>query len=189
MPNHFLTVGLCGRDWEALEKAEKETSEVDFAPLTGANLCALVKPLPEGLRGIVSSEPPYRVLHKVTREISMDDHVLYGPDKAQWERVEVSKEEQAKLIQEYGASDWYDWQIANWGTKWGTYSLKVHKMGGDGSPILIEFQSAWGPPDDAMMRLIEEYLSKNFYLANFTWVGHDPSNDKTGLVATPQEAA
>jgi hypothetical protein len=42
--------------------------------------------------------------------------------------------------------DWYDWAKENWGTKWGTYDAKAFELGGDGSPVLIKFQSAWGPP-------------------------------------------
>lgn len=33
-------------------------------------------------------------------------------------------EKQAKeLIKKYGYADWYDWSIANWGTKWNAYNF------------------------------------------------------------------
>lgn len=69
---------------------------------------------------------------------------------------------------------WYEWSIDNWGTKWGTYNTKVHELGGDGSPILIEFHSAWGPPNPETMRKITEYLCETYCLKNIKWIGHDP---------------
>lgn len=64
----------------------------------------------------------------------------------------------------------------NWGTKWGTYATRVHHLGGDCSPILIEFQSALGPPNPETMRKITEYLCDTYCLKNIKWIGHDPSD-------------
>lgn len=119
MPNHFLTIGLCSRDWS------EDQGEVDFSALKDANLCQLVHPQPEGI-----------------------------------------------------GDGWYHWSIENWGTKWGTYDTKVHELGGDGSPILIEFQSAWGPPSPSTMRKITDYLRKTYRLKQIDWSGHDPSCDE-----------
>jgi hypothetical protein len=69
---------------------------------------------------------------------------------------------------------WYEWAIDNWGTKWGTYATIVRELGGDGSPILIEFQSAWGPPNGETMRKITEYLCETYCLSKIKWIGHDP---------------
>lgn len=70
--------------------------------------------------------------------------------------------------------NWYDWAIDNWGTKWGTYDTRVHELGGDGSPVLIEFQSAWCPPNGETMRKITNYLRETYCLDNIKWIGHNP---------------
>jgi len=71
-------------------------------------------------------------------------------------------------------NNWYIWAIDNWGTKWGTYETRVHQLGGDGSPILIEFQSAWDPPNRETMRKITNYLRETYCLDNIKWIGHNP---------------
>lgn len=52
-------------------------------------------------------------------------------------------------IANYGASDWYQWRLLNWGTKWNTYEYRQI------DDNTIEFQTAWnGIPD--MVRLVAE---------------------------------
>ena len=65
------------------------------------------------------------------------------------------------------------------GTKWGTYHTKVHNLGGDGSPVLIEFECAWGPPNMRTMRAIDAYLCNTYMLKNIVWAGHDPYDNST----------
>jgi hypothetical protein len=177
MPNHFTVVALCGRNWERLEQQGKE--DFDFTGLEGANLCEILAPLPDELQGIVETTPPCRYRHKQTGEWSKDSNTPMGDDVANWERVDLTDDEQAELRRKYDAVTWYDWQPANWGTKWGTYDLKLHELGGDGSPLLIEFQTAWRPPNAEMMRRIDDYLCDKYCLQNIKWIGYDPYDDRT----------
>lgn len=174
MPNHFLTVGLCGRDYKRLDALGKEDyDEIDLKTLEGANLCELLQKLPEELEGIVASNPKCRYRHKETGEWSKDCN---GPakDREQWAKVNLTDAEVAELEAKYGGADWFDWQSKHWGTKWGTYGTKVHELDGDGSPILIEFQTAWLPPNPKMMRKIDDYLCETYCLQNIRWIGHNP---------------
>ncbi len=72
--------------------------------------------------------------------------------------------QQAANIAKYGYKDWYDWSVANWGTKW--------DVGGDDGLIQrlnsttmeASFDSAWAPPVCAYERLIEEgFYIKAYY--------------------------
>jgi len=180
MPNHYLTVGLCAKDYKRLEEQGKEDFDAEhFKGLEGSNLCEIVLPLPDELSGIVATNPPCRYLNKVTGEWSKSCNGEHGEDAADWKRVDLSSDDIAKLVFKYGASNWFDWQTENWGTKWGTYDLKVHELGGDGAPILIEFESAWGPPNAEMMRKIDTYLCEKYCLKNIKWSGHNPYNNGT----------
>src|SRR5688572_16460686 len=119
MPNHFLTVGLCARDWSRLEEMGKEDfSDVSFEPLDDANLCELIAPMPSELDGITSPSNE-RYVSKATGEVCKNPTGPF-PDPKEWDRVAVSSDELAELQQKYGATNWFDWQRANWGTKWGT---------------------------------------------------------------------
>lgn len=69
------------------------------------------------------------------------------------EQRELERKEQEN-IKKYGHKNWYDWQVANWGTKW--------DVGGDGMEaqdipggLMLTFDSAWSPPCDAYATLVE----------------------------------
>lgn len=52
-------------------------------------------------------------------------------------------------IANYGAPDWYQWRLQNWGTKWNTYEYRRLDKN------TIEFQTAWsGIPD--MVRIVAQ---------------------------------
>ncbi len=66
---------------------------------------------------------------------------------------EAHEAQQRDNIEKHGYKDWYDWQVANWGTKW--------DVGGDDglmqmlSPNTLQasFESAWAPPVNAYEKL------------------------------------
>lgn len=45
-------------------------------------------------------------------------------------------------LKRYGYKDWYDWSIANWGTKWNATTISV-----DDDTEAIEFDTAWSMPE------------------------------------------
>lgn len=56
---------------------------------------------------------------------------------------------------EYGSDNWYDWCIANWGTKWNSYGYpEDHQYNNDGK---IQFLTAWSAPHPIMEKLSEMY--------------------------------
>jgi hypothetical protein len=59
-----------------------------------------------------------------------------------------------RFLEQFGATDWYNWQVQNWGTKW--------DVGADGQPaqdipggLMLSFDSAWSPPTTAYEKLID----------------------------------
>ena len=57
------------------------------------------------------------------------------------------------LVAKYGYSSWYDWSIANWGTKWDFALENVERE--DANTVTAAFDSAWSPPITAYERLTE----------------------------------
>ena len=49
------------------------------------------------------------------------------------------------------APAWYDWRVANWGTKWDCYEVSSISMEGDS--IILSFQTAWSTPVPAFIKL------------------------------------
>ncbi|MDD4565712.1 MAG: hypothetical protein PHE79_09610 [Eubacteriales bacterium] len=57
----------------------------------------------------------------------------------------------------YGPNNWYDWSIANWGTKWSSYDNEV-------TDDYIQFSTAWSHP-----RPIVKASAEMFPLIDFIW--------------------
>lgn len=79
-------------------------------------------------------------------------------------------------------TDWYDWANNNWGTKWGTYGVEAFALGGDASPVLVKFQSAWSAPK--ILDKIAEWLGRVYGFENVVFVGFDPFDDSTKILAS-----
>jgi hypothetical protein len=62
---------------------------------------------------------------------------------------------------ETGYSDWYDWSIQNWGTKW---SPSVSTVTIKDTAINATFDSAWGPPDTLILGLSGLFPTLTFIL-------------------------
>jgi hypothetical protein len=59
-------------------------------------------------------------------------------------------------VLEYGHMNWYDWSIANWGTKWNAYESRF-----DG--CTVEFDTAWSDVSELMRQLSGKYPDDTFY--------------------------
>lgn len=69
-----------------------------------------------------------------------------------------------RLTEKYGAEDWYDWAIKNWGVKW---DLQATILFQDETTAVYEFDSPWGPPLTAIERLSKLYPDLKFELFYF----------------------
>lgn len=79
------------------------------------------------------------------------------------QRTDINREEWElgkaawRNIREYGVATWYDWSVANWGTKWNAYGYDEHTDHSvcDG----LCFQTAWSAPQPVIKRLSELFPS------------------------------
>jgi hypothetical protein len=73
-------------------------------------------------------------------------------------------EKQVKeLIKKYGHSDWYDWRVSNWGTKWDCADSHVDEMNGEG--LQVYYNTAWGPNTQFIKFAASVYPSLRFKLS------------------------
>ena len=54
-------------------------------------------------------------------------------------------------LAQFGAKDWYDWNINNWGTKWDFALENIDRP--DPNTVTAAFDTAWAPPIDAYRKL------------------------------------
>ena len=56
-----------------------------------------------------------------------------------------------------GVDNWYDWRSMHWGTKWNLDPESINLDDSDPEHIIIEFLTAWGPPEGILSRLNEVF--------------------------------
>lgn len=71
---------------------------------------------------------------------------------------------QKSNIQKYGAKDWFDWQVNNWGTKWdvvesdtGGVTARIVEQSEDGKTVKLGFDTAWSAPTAFYAFITEEF--------------------------------
>ena len=68
----------------------------------------------------------------------------------------------AANIEKYGYGNWYDFQVANWGTKWDVSCDSV-EIDEDGLGFSGNFESAWSPPVPIAAALAEQGFEVTLY--------------------------
>ena len=66
----------------------------------------------------------------------------------------------------YGATNWYDWSIEHWGTKWNAYDWQEARPE-DG---FVSFNTAWSPVPDLVKLLSEKFPDVRF---RYSWADED----------------
>jgi hypothetical protein len=73
------------------------------------------------------------------------------------------EDQQAANVKQYGYPTWYEWKIANWGTKWDVGDC-IATVSDDGYSVTLTFDTAWSPPIGAYEKLTElGFTIKAFY--------------------------
>lgn len=84
-----------------------------------------------------------------------------GPDESVEQRALVAKEQDN--LKKYGHKNWYDWCVANWGTKWNAggdnpdMTVDFDEDVEDTGIALFQFDTAWAPPVGVFEKLKETH--------------------------------
>lgn len=107
------------------------------------------------------------------------------------------EKKQADNLAKYGAKDWYDWCVSNWGTKWdfgredGCPPAEIKTKETGESYVELGFDTAWGPPLDFYANLTEQGFGvKAYYFEGgmgFCGVWHDNVDDAIDIREFTQE--
>ena len=72
----------------------------------------------------------------------------------------ISQTHADNLMKKYGATDWYDWCVANWGTKWGAYDVTEWNV--FENEATVSFNTAWSPPTEFLINASKLYPDLQF---------------------------
>lgn len=83
------------------------------------------------------------------------------------------------MIAQTGYDNWYDWQVAKWGTKW---DPEIVSCEFDGETLSVSFDSAWAPPTAFYDWLVEQgyEVFATYYEPGVDYAGiYDDNGDRT----------
>ena len=89
----------------------------------------------------------------------------------------ISEEELSRLRVQFGATNWYDWHLLNWGTKWDACEARRNDDAQDGEThASYMFDTAWSPPEELI-----GYLAKMWPTLTFTLMFYEEGCDFGGV--------
>lgn len=149
MPNHVSTILTAPK--EVLDSLKlSDAVEVDFNT---------VIPFPEKLSKVTAEVQTVRTqaeADKINAERNARDAAL--PEEMRkfmgydGPRIHALTDEQALiLIREYGALNWYEWDLGHWGTKWNAYDAERL------SDTEVRFDTAWAHPEKVLIALSKKF--------------------------------
>jgi Ferredoxin-like domain in Api92-like protein len=110
-------------------------------------------------------------LYSTTADGHHEHRIYYGEstDQDELERCRAELDQDPKnrakadqdkaLLEKYGAYDWYDWCLMNWGTKWSPSNVNIES---NEDRITMIFDTAWSFPEPIFQKLSEMFPSLYF---------------------------
>lgn len=167
MPNHVtneITINGTPEQIKAVRDfMRSEENPFDFSKLSA---------MPKGLEG---TQSPCRIISQAeydTQERAialLNKKVANGQPLTQEEESKVkwgfsrgiTQEMSDELMEKYGFNNWYDWQLAHWGTKWNSYDHFLMDEE-DEENELFGFSTAWSHPIPIMESLSIKFPTIKF---------------------------
>jgi hypothetical protein len=121
---------------------------VDWISLEGLTFNKVV-PCPKLVKHTSESSDYNKYTKKAKREY------VYSPDGQDKPGSRVLNHRQVQYLREqYGAVDWYSWNVEHWGTKWDIDPIRPEYSG---SEAVLDFETAWSPPEAVAKALSEMF--------------------------------
>jgi len=150
MPNYvYYTMGIHGADEDIKAFLDKHVIDGDFDFNTFI-------PMPESLEGTTSPNRAPKVGGQNVMGMIIGGEEV-SPDCDLYKEWEATTKSNLEL---YGCDNWYDWKLANWGTKWGAFEFatvpdKKHTF---------TFETAWSTPDPIFKMIGVMYPGLSFQI-------------------------
>lgn len=144
-------------DFNSLIPMPEEIRDSESSSVVSNGLAILGKAHLESRSGMF---PPFTLEYMMTLPWAVKDGID-TPEKMKAHLLErhpdcVAKAERAlENLAKYGAMNWYDWAITNWGTKWNSY--RFHETMNEPTHYECKFDTAWSPPQPIFEKIAEEF--------------------------------
>jgi len=127
MPNHV---------YNSIQIDTDDQNLIDLLhQISKTGICNYFRPRPKKLSLYTS---PAKIVKPFEYLMAVENAILYPKE---FFSLPMTEKIQKELIEKYGSTNWYDWSISNWGTKWGAYDEQFDEDG------TYDYVSAWSPVD------------------------------------------
>jgi hypothetical protein len=166
MPNHtannFTVTGPVADVKRFLQQAAGSDTELSFNSLI---------PLPTVLKAVSS---PVRIQPQEEINATWDEWYK-RKDEGKLEKWEleqgrpfglgITQDTYNTLMKEYGVSNWYDWSVLNWGTKWDCYDVREWSIAVADTEMTatIYYETAWSPATQVWLTVSQQYPTLTFF--------------------------
>lgn len=146
------------------EIKDKVTEIGQHEGIEGYGIARNLYPLPYDLTYVAGTgeKVQYFLLQdKVVKPPKIDEEyfsILRGEQEPRWKVRDLTTGEKKSLTEQYGATNWYDWNVKNYGTKWGDVDTELAVDHED--YLKFHFDSAWSPPFKLAEKISEDYNAK-----------------------------
>jgi hypothetical protein len=111
----------------------------------------------------ISITGPNSVIDKIEKITKDEGRLLnyFYPMPTELDNTTADGSKDKAMMKKHGYSNWYDWAVDNWSTKWDVnefFGVERHNLidSLDESTITFAFSSAWAPPIGAYEHFINE---------------------------------
>jgi Ferredoxin-like domain in Api92-like protein len=154
MPNWCTTTIIIEDDGEGEEDLRQ------FANLIGGDFdFDRIIPMPEELRSTLTGHHEYHAYYETGSDQDDNDRERRRAELDQDPKNREKADQDKALLEKYGAYDWDDWSMMNWGTKWPAEGVSIEA---DEDRITIIFDTAWSFPEPIFQKLSEMFPSLYF---------------------------
>lgn len=119
-----------------------------------------ILPMPESIKNTECCHN--RSISKVNKDYPVPTQETIDAMNAELDQPDLDEERKSALkvvrnqliaLMETGYRNWYDWSVANWGTKWNTYDNHIYI---DDDKIEVSFSTAWSMPTPILNKLFKQ---------------------------------
>jgi len=156
----------------SIETSENKIKEIkdtvteigEHEGIEGYSIAKNLYPLPYDLTYVAGTGDTvqyFLLQDKIVKPPKMDEEyfkILKGELEPRWKVRELTTGEKQSLIEQYGATNWYDWNVKNYGTKWGDVDTELVVNHED--YLEFQFDSAWSPPFKLAENISKDYDAK-----------------------------
>ena len=130
------------------------------------SFCEYYLPMPKEFKDIV------------TGGMHIDGNLCKLWRKVDDKNIPVTEEEKQSLLKKFGATNWYDYKLNTYDTKWGDCELEVDIEGGQ-----LNYNTAWSPVGDKILNMFaKDFPDFNYWYEEETGWGGERDYKKGEVV-------